>query len=679
MDYSKLSDEELEKLAAQEEQSAALSATAAPNYDAMTDEQLEAAAREEELASETLLGKAGRYTSNVLDYTGGVGRSAVLANPMLQMINRYRTGKGDGMLEKLATGKDLVTMEDMKAALNPLDGKNAPSTAEYLEKGGVGEMGRVSDLIPMAEPGTGGMFTPEKGGKLDITGRGAAGFVGDVALDPATWASFGASAALKTAGKAGAKAIAAREAVETAIAQGVKGEALQRLEMEAAEAVAKVASSKAGAETAKKLETVLNPIGGLMESGGKKLYKSAFGEADRVAAAKGKDLMPSEIMWDDGFKGTMDSAAARGQTMADDALRGRDEIFARADQAGASVDPNDALANLRAYVADKAKNASKSDEDLARAFLRKAEKDYDKFMPQDQVTELRTLLGDAPEVSRIPGQAPHAPPQGPFMPMDIPGGAAPDNRFLPSEQLPLGGEVPAPMRQVNLAPEVPVPQARNFQPTMGELPPAQAQLPLGYMEPSGPPTWLQLGDATPAGMGKSALPDVPAEQLSLVGDQVISPARRGATTAQASSLKSGVYNALPGSKWAALGQTTQGQDMLKTLGRGWKEATEEGVGKTLGQGSKQAVQEANERAGALLTVAKTMQKEGGKEARKMNISQIDMALAAMGSPLAFKALAGKQGAKFLNSTAGKTYMGKGLYNAGKAAPIWQRLGTGQGE
>lgn len=77
---------------------------------------------------------------------------------------------------------------------------NAPTTDELLNRAGVGNTA-LSEVAPMlyAEPGDGGMFTPEKGGMLDFTARGTAGFVGDIALDPLTYLSGGLSAAAKGA------------------------------------------------------------------------------------------------------------------------------------------------------------------------------------------------------------------------------------------------------------------------------------------------------------------------------------------------------------------------------------------------------------------------------------------------------------------------------------------------
>jgi hypothetical protein len=90
---------------------------------------------------------AGQLAGRVLDYPGGIARTAIATavDPFLD--------------EKT----DLVNTQDW---LDALAGK-APISSEYLERGGVGELGSVD--VPVL-------------GK--VTGRGALGFVADVATDP---------------------------------------------------------------------------------------------------------------------------------------------------------------------------------------------------------------------------------------------------------------------------------------------------------------------------------------------------------------------------------------------------------------------------------------------------------------------------------------------------------------
>lgn len=93
-----------------------------------------------------------------------------------------------------------------------------PSSAQYMEKAGVPEMGRLSDVVTGTYAGMDNKRYPlvPKGGATDITGRGALGFVGDIATDPATYMSGGVKgvvgSGVKGAGEdvlksAGAKAL----------------------------------------------------------------------------------------------------------------------------------------------------------------------------------------------------------------------------------------------------------------------------------------------------------------------------------------------------------------------------------------------------------------------------------------------------------------------------------------
>lgn len=156
-----------------------------------------------------------------LDYPGSVARAGLVAPAI-----------------SAATGKDLGTnfMEAVKG------NQSTPGTGELLKRGGVPEMGRLSNVVPgYAEPGKGGIF-PEKGGALDITGRGLIGFAGDIASDPTTYITPGLKAgatALEKAGlnkTAGAARLAA-EPLSSAIrgtGKGIYKSGIMPAEMEAA-------------------------------------------------------------------------------------------------------------------------------------------------------------------------------------------------------------------------------------------------------------------------------------------------------------------------------------------------------------------------------------------------------------------------------------------------------------
>lgn len=145
---------------------------------------------------------ARRGILKAIDYPGSVLRAGVYA-PMIEAASGKNLGTSFG---KAVRGEE-----------------STPGTAELLERGGVPELGRASDVIPgFAEPGQGGYFQPEKGGALDITGRGLIGFGGDIAGDPLTYGTAGlktGAKALERAGRSrlGAAARVAAEPIGSAI------------------------------------------------------------------------------------------------------------------------------------------------------------------------------------------------------------------------------------------------------------------------------------------------------------------------------------------------------------------------------------------------------------------------------------------------------------------------------
>lgn len=131
-----------------------------------------------------------------------------------------------------------------------------------------------------------------------VTGRDVAGFAGDVLLDPLTYVSFGTAPAIRAAGKAG-----------------------------------KIA-----------------------EKAGKGIYKSApmMQALDKQAIKMNKKFAdnivskPSEILMEAGISGTNENIAKKSGDLMDTLLTKRDEILKQADEAGAVVDPNEAMRYLDA-------------------------------------------------------------------------------------------------------------------------------------------------------------------------------------------------------------------------------------------------------------------------------------------------------------------------------------------
>lgn len=211
-----------------------------------------------------------------MDYLGGNTR-----NTVAQMIDAKTALK-----EKLmrALGAELTPAPRLTQegdTVRALTG-NAPKTADYLERAGIPEGAHVSDVLPIyAEKGEGGSFTPEKGGALDPSVRGVAGFAGDVVLDPLTYLSGGLSVAAK-----GGEIAPALKAALLANEQGLNR----------------------GGRLANKL---LNPVESLQRSGGKTLYKSAFDKADRKIETEAGKGSIGDVLWENDFKGSMDQATKK--------------------------------------------------------------------------------------------------------------------------------------------------------------------------------------------------------------------------------------------------------------------------------------------------------------------------------------------------------------------------------
>lgn len=108
----------------------------------------------------SLSARALDYGLRGLDYAGGIART---------------------LAADVVSPADAVTMDDWKAAMRG----QAPNTAQYMDRVGVPEGAKVN--LPFIG---------------DVSTRDVGGFVGDVALDPLTYASLGASAVGKL-GKAG--------------------------------------------------------------------------------------------------------------------------------------------------------------------------------------------------------------------------------------------------------------------------------------------------------------------------------------------------------------------------------------------------------------------------------------------------------------------------------------------
>lgn len=120
-----------------------------------------------------------------------------VAVPIAKALD-YAGGLARGTLGGIATS--LAGKEAPKEAVARTITGDAPTSAEYLKALGVPEGGKLSDVLPQLFSKSGEGLPLQEGGILDITPRGVAGFALDVATDPLTYLSAGASAGSKIKG-----------------------------------------------------------------------------------------------------------------------------------------------------------------------------------------------------------------------------------------------------------------------------------------------------------------------------------------------------------------------------------------------------------------------------------------------------------------------------------------------
>ena len=205
------------------------------------------------------LKSAGGGALDALDYVGGVSRTAL------------------GSLGNL-TGKDIVSKQDFIDAINPLDGKQAPSTSDMLGKSGM-------------EDG----FT-----------RGALGFAGDILLDPTTYGTGGLSAINKIA-----KSNKLDDAIKLANAIGDKMPSIT-----------------------KGVSKVQDKIGRLINKGAlNKIDTNALKGAIRFGE---NSIMPSKVLYERGVSGDFADIARQINEIVSENVLKRKEIE---DLASANIEP----------------------------------------------------------------------------------------------------------------------------------------------------------------------------------------------------------------------------------------------------------------------------------------------------------------------------------------------------
>lgn len=207
-----------------------------------------------------------------------------------------------GMVRTGAAGlAGQATSDDFEKALKG----SAPSISEYLERSGMSDMGKMSDLAPFLFSKDPNSLRPTPGGSFDPTVRGAIGMAADMALDPLTYLGAGpGKALLAKMGKVGSAA-----------------------------------------------ETVLNPLEKGLQSGGKTVYKSSpiMKAADAVNERFNKGAA-SDILFENRIAGTGRQVATKAEDLAEATGQKRNAVLRQADDAGGILDMNQAMSPAEEFI-----------------------------------------------------------------------------------------------------------------------------------------------------------------------------------------------------------------------------------------------------------------------------------------------------------------------------------------
>lgn len=561
----------------------------------------------------------------VLDYAGGLVR-----------------GAGAGALE-LATGReDLVDIEDV------LKGQ-APGTAEIAEKLGVPQGGQLSDVLPGMYSETGAGLPLEKGGMLDITPRGAAGFAGDVALDPLTYLSLGT-----------------------------------------------IPATKYGAKLAK----ATTPITQSAKKAGVSLYKSGLSAIDDYVKRYGKDPV-SDTLLKHGASGSAQDILKQMDEIGEKLLAERQGILRRATYAGAEVDVPKAMAPAQAYVnrlrylrEDKEMQAiADAIQDRINNYLKEAAQPR-----QERLVQLPVSSEYVPSYQKIS----YAQPQEELINLPRSMRKEYDEVFLPTEEL----STTIPVDKSRVIPEE-IQQLK--QSAKGNLDPltlgAKETAPIEWQKIKIKPQEFEnislprqaqrvfkekyVPQEPLVGYHKTRAQVIPEE---VVPDQYIqrppelghflTEATPGMDPLKSTAYKTALYQAIPDKSFALATMTEPGKEGQKLLAQGLKEETEASIrniksAKTEAEKLARAkeaerVAQINDELGRILTSKDKQALEARKEAVKKMITPVDTSMLYVDPMLAVA----KKGGDFSKTTWARTKGGKAIKDIGESKYLGPGLDIG---
>jgi hypothetical protein len=582
--------------------------------------------------------KALDYGLRALDYAGGYGR----------------------VLGGTLAGQ--ATLADLEKALVG----QAPPTSEFIQRAGGGEMGSLSEVLPSLYSKEGKGLSLKQGGPLDITGRGALGFVGDVALDPLTYTGVGPVA--KALGKAG--------------------------------------------KVGQIVENVANPVSNLLQSSGKSMYKSGLKKIDQQSLLFGKEPV-SELLWKNRVTGSATSIAEQMDTMAERLLKERDAIIQKATEAGGTVNMNAAMQETADHIA----KLRASQDPLLQPVADALEAEVKKYtaLGSHQVAAPTSEYINAAKIHELE-KAKYAQDLANFEKASADYGKAGATRgqdILPGqvdvgqktamipEQLTLGGpDLTMAAQKVEQAPFqyslLEIPQKKvNVKGGISQVKrdnPLQITAQMGAQEPTfgmqqlGIENWgtkpaselekilVERKGVVPApeGFQTSMIFEPPTPPRAPVAPQMPTIMTPGITPVQASGMKTSLYQGLPKGAYQEMIAASMGVNPAMTRGKkimagGLKTETENAVGRALGQGELDAVQKANMELGQLLTTKDKQQMQAFLEQNKNAVTSVDMSglgFALAGTPAAIPILATKKLGDISKTTGFRTGMGSLMYDLG---------------
>jgi len=276
---------------------------------------LKSEAQPVEIEEPSLAQKALETAGKVLDYPGGLVRTGL-------------AGASD-----VVAGTDVFKPGDWGRAFRG----QAPTGSEILERAGMEEGAKLSDVLPIySETGEG--LALQKGGWADPSARGVAGFVAEQAVDPLNWITLGGASAAKGAVKSGTQAFG-------------KG----------TEKIGQSIFSKA----------------------------RAMQHADRAAVEAGKKVMPSEVLLKYGKWGTGATLESDTKKLIGTLQNQAQAATKAAEEAGATVNLFDSPTIQKAmeWKLDPSPQKRKA----AESFLSNLQKDYGDLKPKQASTQVTQI------------------------------------------------------------------------------------------------------------------------------------------------------------------------------------------------------------------------------------------------------------------------------------------------